>query len=265
MLIYPGLLILTAGQKPGAGDEPAPSRLGRLFRFGSSSNSASSSTAKNATPSEPPPALPPAGAFPASPAPPVASDASVPLAAGSSASPRIIARPRVSRALTESDPILTRITLNRSDDGNVFGMFFQVYADGTIVDSEGVHHVGTDVLKPLIEALQAGDLYRLKGHCGAPATDYLESVQIIVYERSLGRLRANAFSYSGNPQGCDNAVRHLHGTLENLQAKVMRTVPLNANAVGAPVPAPLAPPVPPVNPGPDPAPGQGVIPLTTPN
>ena len=41
----------------------------------------------------------------------------------------------------------------------------------------------------------------LRGHCGAPATDYVESVHVIVYERSLGRLRANAFSYSGNPQG----------------------------------------------------------------
>ena len=135
-------------------------------------------------------------------------------------------RPRVTRPVTESDPILTRITLNRSDDGNQFGMFLQVYADGTIIDSEGVHHVGQDALKPLIEALQAGDLYRFKGHCGAPATDYVESVQVIVYERSLGRLRANAFSYSGNPQGCDNAIRHLHGTLDNLQAKIVRTMPV---------------------------------------
>ena len=49
----------------------------------------------------------------------------------------------------------------------------------------------------------------------------------IVYERSLGRLRANAFSYSGNPQGCDHAIRHLHGTLDDLQAKI----------VGSPMPA----------------------------
>ena len=38
-LLAPGLLIVTLGQPPAAGDEPG--RLGRLFRFGSSSNNAS--------------------------------------------------------------------------------------------------------------------------------------------------------------------------------------------------------------------------------
>ena len=166
--------------------------------------------------------------------------------------PRIVPQPRVSRPVTESDPILTRITLDRSDDGNQFGMFLQVYADGTILDSEGVHHVGQDALRPLIEALQAGDLYRFKGHCGAPATDYVEQVQVVVYERSLGRLRANAFSYSGNPQGCDNAIRHLHGTLDNLQAKIVRTVPAGSSASVTRTRAP-APPAVPLTATPEPA------------
>jgi len=177
--------------------------------------------------------------------------------------PRIVPRPRVTWPVTESDPIITRITLNRSDDGNQFGMFLQVYADGTIVDSEGVHHVGQDALKPLIEALQAGDLYRVKGHCGAPATDYVESVQVIVFERSLGRLRANAFSYSGNPQGCDNAIRHLHGTLDNLQAKIVRTVPVGASA-GVNTPRAGSPPLP-LTATPEPTGNQTVVPLTGPN
>ncbi len=63
-------------------------------------------------------------------------------------------------------------------------------------------------------------LYRLKGHCGAPSTDFVEQVHMVVYERSLGRLRANAFSFSGNPQGCDHAVRHLQTALDGLQARV---------------------------------------------
>jgi hypothetical protein len=167
----------------------------------------------------------------------------------------------VSRPVTESDPILTRITLNRSDDGHEFGMFLQVYADGTVIDSEGVHQVGQEALRPLIEALQAGDLYRLKGHCGSPATDYVESVQVIVYERSLGRLRAHSFSYSGNRQGCDNAIQHLHGTLENLQARITRTLPLGPTAGTVPVPVPTPTPAP----GPIPGGGSTVIPLTSPN
>jgi hypothetical protein len=157
--------------------------------------------------------------------------------------------------LTESDPILTRITLNRSDDGNPFGMFLQVFADGTLIDSEGVHHVGQEALRPIIEALQSGDLYRLKGHCGAPATDYVESVQVIVYERYLGRLRANSFSYSGNPQGCDNSVRHLHATLDALQSRITRPVPMPAGPTAGDVTTP-APPT---------AGSQTIIPLTAPN
>ena len=128
----------------------------------------------------------------------------------------------MSRAATEADPLVTRVSLGRSDDGTQFGMFLQVFADGTVLDSEGTHHVDSQTLRPLIEAIQSSDLTRLKGHCGAPATDFIEQVHVVVYERNLGRLRATSFSYSGNPQGCDHVVRHLHATLEALQAKISR-------------------------------------------
>ena len=45
----------------------------------------------------------------------------------------------------------------------------------------------------------------------------------------MGRLQAHSFSYSGNPQGCDHAVRHLHTVLEAVQAKLSRQTPSNAN------------------------------------
>ncbi len=254
ILLAPGLWMVTLGQPPAAGDEP--SRLGRLFRFGSNGASAASPAPGpgSAASSEPLPATPPALPI---------SEAATPVPPGPTVTPRIVPRPRVTRPVTESDPIITRITLNRSDDGNQFGMFLQVYADGTIIDSEGVHHVGQDALRPLIEALQAGDLYRFKGHCGAPATDYVESVQVIVYERSLGRLRANAFSYSGNPQGCDNAIRHLHGTLDNLQAKIVHATPPPTSA-GLSMPGGGAAPLP-LTATPEPAGNQTVVPLTSPN
>jgi hypothetical protein len=100
----------------------------------------------------------------------------------------------------------------------------------------------------------------------------------------MGRLQAHSFSYSGNPQGCDHAVRHLHTVLEAVQAKLSRQSPSNANmsggeriapgnAVGSgrvfgtqpssPLPldpgSPFAPPLP--DPGASAPPGQ-VIPLT---
>jgi hypothetical protein len=128
-------------------------------------------------------------------------------------------------------------------------MFLQVFADGTVLDSEGEHHVSRETLRPVVEALQASELYRLRGHCGAPGTDFIEQVHMVVYERNLGRLRANTFSYSGNPQGCEHAVAHLHNALEGLQAKLSKT-PMPSTANG-PASAPLAPaPSPPfVTPG----------------
>jgi hypothetical protein len=133
-------------------------------------------------------------------------------------------------------------------------MFLQVYADGTVIDGEGVHNLGREGIKGVLEVLQSGDLSRVRGHCGAPPTDFLELVQMIVYDRSLGRLRANAFSFSGNSQGCDNTVRRLQTALDSLQSRLSRRVPATAaahlpsssmnalsNAGGASLPGPTIP------------------------
>lgn len=136
---------------------------------------------------------------------------------------RLTPRSRVSSAVTNADPVLTRFALGRSNDGSAFGMFLQVFADGTVVDSEGVHHVRPGDIKPIMDAVQSGELYRMRGHCGAPSTDFVEYVHLVVYERRFGRLQAHSFSYSGNPQGCDHIVRHLHTAVETLQAKISRS------------------------------------------
>jgi hypothetical protein len=119
-------------------------------------------------------------------------------------------------------------------------MFLQVYADGTVIDSEGVHRAGREGIKAVLEALEQNDLYRIKGHCGAPSTDFIEQVYMVIYERSLGRLRANSFSFSGNSQGCVHAVRHLQSTLDALQAKLSR--PDAAPGRALPGPSAVAPP-----------------------
>ena len=156
---------------------------------------------------------------------------------------RLTPRSRVSTAVTNADPVLTRFALGKSNDGSSFGMFLQVFADGTVVDSEGVHHVRAADLKPILEAVQSGEMYRVRGHCGAPSTDFIEYVHIVAYERRLGRLQAHSFSYSGNPQGCDHVVRHLHNAIEGLQAKITRqpAQPSMAATPIGPVPAPMNP------------------------
>src|SRR5207248_1360454 len=127
-----------------------------LFRFGS--------TPRN-------PSARPAPAAPRTPANPVAAPET-----GAAVGPRLIPQPRVSRPVTQADPILTRVALGRSDDGKSFGMFLQVFADGTVIDTEGVHRVGADALRPLLQALQAGDFSRPRGHCGGSPTDFVEQV-----------------------------------------------------------------------------------------
>ena len=216
----------------GRGDEPG--RLGRFFRFGGNASPPGVTTPPPATASESRPST-------------IYRDPTLSISAPSPAAsttvqPRLIPQPRVSRAVTEADPLLTRISLGRSDDGNQFGMFLQVYADGTVIDSEGVHQVGRETIKEVLGALEQGDFSRIKGHCGSPSTDFVEQVQMVVYERSLGRLRANAFSFSGNPQGCDHAVRHLQNTLDALQAKLSRPVPGSISSPAVPLPGVIAPP-----------------------
>jgi hypothetical protein len=260
--------------------------FGRLFRGGGSPSSSSSS---NARPSggNPYGRSSDAGVGGGQPANPYApttgsnyggltqNPVTTPATTATGPAQRLSPRPRTSAAVTNADPLLTRLALGRSSDGTQFGMFLQVFSDGTVIDSEGVHRLRSADLKPIMDVVQSGELYRARGHCGAPATDFIEYVNVVVYERRLGRLAAHSFSYSGNPQGCDNAIRQLHTTLENLQVKLSRHPGGSPTAAGAPGnPLPLAPvagpestpgldhqPTPPaVNPG-GAAPG-GVIPLT---
>jgi hypothetical protein len=210
------------------GDEPG--RLGRLFRFGGSSAS---------VPEPRPPAT-----ESVHPLPPGAMASVAP----SGPQPRIRPQPRVSHAVTEADPIVTRISLARSNDGAQFGMFLQVYADGTVLDSEGVHRLGREGIKEVLSVLETSDIHRVRGHCGTPATDFVEHVQMIVYERNLGRLRASSFSCTGNPQGCDRSVKLLQAALDGLQTKLGRPMPASAPApaaIHAPAPVisltPIAP------------------------
>lgn len=247
-----------SGLSTARGDEPG--LFGRLFRLGAPPASSPRDPAPAARPSQPPAdlgapppgfggaapnvptpsLLPPAGGLPAT--PPAADDGQV---------QRIRPQPRVSRAATEADPILTRVALGRADDGNQFGMFLQIYADGTVIDGEGVHRVAPDALKPLVQLLQSGELTRAVGHCGGPPTDFIEQVHVVAYERRLGGLRANSFSYSGNPAGCDPAIRQLHQVLEQLQSRLSSpggVVDAAPAVVGSPFDAGGTAPLPPFAP-----------------
>jgi hypothetical protein len=241
-------LALAAGVWPAWADDTG--FFGRLFRFGGGSTSPSPENQPTTQPygrdAGPNGDYAPAGSSsPNVPSPMPGSNygglsdgpATPPLSAPTGPSQRINPKPRVSSAVTSADPVLTRFALGRSNDGSQFGMFLQIFADGTVIDSEGVHHVRPADLKPVFDVVQSGELFRLRGHCGAPATDFIEYVHIVVYERRFGRLLANSFSYSGNPQGCDHVVRHVHLALENLQAKLSRQPAVNAAGASSAVPA----------------------------
>jgi hypothetical protein len=304
-LAAPGLLVLTLDPAAVGGDDT--SFFGRLFRLGGNSSSSSSSS----FPSSPgstgrsgasgsgsatsrygdigtgssfvPPATHSTGPSPTPASGPISPEGpSTPDLPGSStASPRLAPRARVTSAVTSADPLVTRMALGRSNDGNQFGMFLQVFADGTVIDSEGVHRLGSADIRPLYEAIQNGELTRLHGHCGTPSNDFVEYVHLVVFERRMGRLQAHSFSYGGNPQGCESGLRTLHAALENIQAKLSHQPSAAAAGVGpgtltsgpAPTavsafagsPAPLAgaaaPPLPDPGAGPG-SPAGSVIPLT---
>jgi len=272
----PGLLaVMVAGAATVATAGEEPGLFGRLFRLGgSSSSSPSPSTPGRARPAPGanplpygpkaptsidraklgnefvPPAAPrssgPAANPATAPAPtptvgPLGEGPSTPEVLESGSAPPVSPRPRVSSAVTSADPLLTRVALGRSTDGSQFGMFLQVFADGTVIDSEGVHRLSPADIKPIADLVASGDLSRNRGHCGAPSGDFIEDVQVIVYEKRLGRLSAQPFSYSGNPQDCDHSVKHLHTLIENLLLKLSGQPALAAGSPADAAPALAAP------------------------
>ena len=257
LVIALGVVVLAAGLTPVRGDDSG--LLGRLFRLGGgSSDSNASSTLPNQSSSLPygrdpgttGGAVPPGASSPLTPAPSISNFNGLPQTpvttppVPSGPAQRLAPKPRVSPAVTTADPLLTRFALGRSNDGSQFGMFLQVFTDGTVIDSEGVHRIRGADLRPIVEAVQSGELYRVRGHCGAPSTDFIEYVHIVIYERRLGRLTAHSFSYSGNTQGCDQSIRRLHATLESLQAKLSRQPIVTNPGIGGGIsnaPAPLGP------------------------
>lgn len=135
---------------------------------------------------------------------------------GESNSSRISARPKYAGAVTDADPVLTRVGVARADSGNSFALFIQIYADGTVIDTEGVHRLPVSQIKSILSVIRGHDFSRVRGHCGQPSADFIENVQMIVYDRAMGKLRANAFSYTGDPKGCDASVAHLHKAVDEL-------------------------------------------------
>lgn len=265
------LAVIVASATPvsAAGDEPG--LFGRLFRLGggSSSSAAPNNRARPAPAANPlpygpgaggassaaakrgddfiPPAAPRSTTAASAPAPtptagPLGAGPSTPETLQGDSAPPIAPRPRVSSAVTSADPLLTRVALGRSTDGSQFGMFLQVFADGTVIDSEGVHRLSPADVKPIADLVASGDLSRNRGHCGAPSSDFIEEVQFIVYERRLGRLAAQPFSYSGNPQDCDHSVKHLHALIESLLLKLSGQPDLAAHShPGGPAPEAAVP------------------------
>ena len=221
-LVVATALACGVGGNLSLGDEPKG--LGRLFRMGGSGSNAAPvpTTGASSSSSSPSPMVRPT--FTGQPA---LSTPGSTLAGSPAIAPRVTPKPRVNRPVTEADPLVIRTSLGRADGGSQFGMILQVFADGTVIDGEGVHRVGPDAIKPVVDAVSSGEFAKLKGHCGGPAGDFIESVHVVVFERSLGRLRANSFSYSGNPQGCDHAVHQLQKALDELQAKLSPMAPSN--------------------------------------
>lgn len=151
--------------------------------------------------------------------------------------PRPAAPTASSRPITEADPLLTRVSLIRGDKGQRFGVFLQIYTDGTVLDSQGIHRLQRSEMAPIIQAIQACDVTRRPAHCGGQSSDYLEAVQFVIHDRSSGKLRAHAFSCSGDIRTCDQGLQRLQMVLDELMTKFSGGPSPDAGAVG---PGPVA-------------------------
>lgn len=116
-----------------------------------------------------------------------------------------------------ADPLVSRFAVGRATDGSTFGVFLHLYADGTVMDSSGLHHSDPGQLEILRGVLEDLPLDELDHHYPGAAAGDLEVIQMIVYQRSKGRIRAVSFSYSGDPGDAPPAIRRLHSALESFQ------------------------------------------------
>lgn len=240
------LVLLGLIAAPSFADDPRdfPSRLGRLLGFGPRpSANANPNGGMTATPDRPyPGATMPGGAMPR---PGLGGPAAIetPRLPSTAPAPRLVPQPRTTRPMFEAEPLLTRVGVARSDNGAQFALFLHVFADGTVVDAEGVHRVPPDLVRAVSRAIYDGDLLRRRGHCGAPSTDYVEQFHVTTFERSGRNLKANTFSYTSNPQGCDPSVGRLHQAVEAIVLKLAGSgatpgAVTPAQPASAPVPAP---------------------------
>lgn len=169
-------------------------------------------------------------------------------------------------APANGDPLVSRFCIGRAADGQTFGMFLHVFADGTVMDSAGLHHSDPAQLDRLRDVLKDTPVDSLEGHCDGTAGDYLEVVYVILYQRAGGKIRARTLSYAGNTQGCDPALQKLQATLEGFQAHLSSpTMPGLGTALPdfGPAPAPTvgSPTTPEVNPAStNPAPPPPIVP-----
>jgi hypothetical protein len=115
------------------------------------------------------------------------------------------------------DPLVTRFAVGRATDGSTFGLFMHIYADGTVMDSSGLHNADPTKLEALRDVLSTLPLNALELHYPGPAAGDLEVIQVVVYQRSKGKIRAVPFSYSGDPSEAPPEIRRLHAALESFQ------------------------------------------------
>lgn len=238
LAILAGAAAIALAASPIRGDEPRdlPSRLGRLFGI---NPRPAPTPMRGATPQPQPQPQPTGGTLSG-----FAGQAAVetPRLAPNNG-PRLVPQPRVSRPITEADPLLTRIAVARSDNGNAFAMFLQVFTDGTVIDAEGVHRVPVDQVRAIHRAIVDGDLLRRRGHCGSPSTDYIDQYHVTTFERTGRTFRSNTFSYTSNTQGCDASVIRLNQAIETLVTKMAGPAQGQINgAVAAPGASPTTPP-----------------------
>ncbi len=132
-----------------------------------------------------------------------------------------------SRPYTEADPLLSQVLIGRSEQGERFGTFLQVFEDGTVLDARGVHQVDPRALQPLAKAIEGVlDSWNLE-HCGGVSHGMIDQIHVVLYQRGFGRLRARALSYSGNLDGCDTRIARLHRSIETFRAILEGRVPPN--------------------------------------
>ncbi|ADV63155.1 hypothetical protein Isop_2584 [Isosphaera pallida ATCC 43644] len=127
--------------------------------------------------------------------------------------------PALVRVVNEPfEPLLTRVTLIRTPDGNSFGVSMHLFTNGWIIDGQGPHRLTPEEFARIRAAARA---VKGQSHRGtSPGGVLTQQSHYVVFEKTRHQTYALPFVISGDLSNAPTELRQLHEALDELAIRL---------------------------------------------